>query len=68
MKQRNYEKWFCRFEKYEMVQGRIDDVYIVLGSFLFYEDPVGGNSYGFVNLTIAILFNKVAKFPNRNFL
>jgi hypothetical protein len=47
---------------------RIDDVYIVLGSFLFYEDPVGGNSYGFVNLTIAILFNKVAKFPNRNFL
>jgi hypothetical protein len=53
---------------YEMVQGRMDDVYIVLGSFLFYEDPVGGNSYGFVNLTIAILFNKVAKFPNRNFL
>jgi hypothetical protein len=46
----------------------MDDVYIVLGSFLFYEDHVGGNSYGFVNLTIAIPFNKVAKFPNRSFL
>jgi hypothetical protein len=37
MKQRNYKKWFCRFERYEMIQRRIDDVYIVLGSVLFHE-------------------------------